>query len=592
MKHEASISTHIQPHLWEEANRRLTAKMLQEFMYEDMIQPEAGEGHWRKLSTETSTYWFQAVPRLFDSYTVKPDSLYKEPAAEPVRAVSFLLELQQMLPMSSTTVGHLIKEYQHTLLADCHLLARPVTAETTANMDYSDLEGEMTGHPWITYNKGRIGFNYEDYLQYAPEQKQTVRLHWIAVKSDLAHVQQLEHIQTPSFLEEECGAAKWREFEHKLRSYELTPADYVFLPVHPWQWENVLITAFAEEIATRRIVPLGDGEDLYLPQQSVRTFVNQTDKEKYHVKLPMSILNTLVYRGLPGERTRIAPEVTAFIKNIWEKDEFLHTTCGLYLLGEEVSIHVDNPAYESVEGIPYQYKEMLGAIWRESIYKALEPGEQAVTLASLLHRDSSGTSLVSVWMKQSGLNAEEWTAALHQAVLPPLLHYLYQYGTVFSPHGQNTIVVLENGRPKRLIMKDFVDDVNISDQPLPELTSISTRMKTVLRSEPPEGLVQFVFTGLFICHYRYLAELLEEDDLLGETAFWSAVKTVIVDYQKRFPELQERFELFDLLQPELTKLCLNRNRMIDYGYEDSDDRPHASEYGKVHNALADVPVLY
>nr|WP_252315508.1 IucA/IucC family protein [Sinobaca sp. H24] len=36
----------------------------------------------------------------------------------------------------------------------------------------------------------------------------------------------------------------------------------------------------------RRIVPLGDGEDLYLPQQSVRTFVNQTDKEKYHVKLP------------------------------------------------------------------------------------------------------------------------------------------------------------------------------------------------------------------------------------------------------------------------------------------------------------------
>nr|WP_252315462.1 IucA/IucC family C-terminal-domain containing protein [Sinobaca sp. H24] len=88
-------------------------------------------------------------------------------------------------------------------------------------------------------------------------------------------------------------------------------------------------------------------------------------------------------------------------------------------------------------------------------------------------------------------------------------------------------------------MKDFVDDVNISDQPLPELTSISTRMKNVLRSEPPEGLVQFVFTGLFICHYRYLAELLEEDNLLGETGFWSSVKTVIVDYQKRFPELKD-----------------------------------------------------
>ncbi|WP_252315465.1 hypothetical protein [Sinobaca sp. H24] len=57
-EHEASISTHIQPHLWEEANRRLTAKMLQEFMYEDMIHPEAGEGHWLKLAAGASTYWF------------------------------------------------------------------------------------------------------------------------------------------------------------------------------------------------------------------------------------------------------------------------------------------------------------------------------------------------------------------------------------------------------------------------------------------------------------------------------------------------------------------------------------------------------
>nr|WP_252315464.1 IucA/IucC family protein [Sinobaca sp. H24] len=119
--------------------------------------------------------------------------------------------------MSSTTVGHLIKEYQHTLLADCHLLARPVTAETIANMDYSELEGEMSGHPWITYNKGRIGFNHEDYLQYAPEQKQNIRLHWIAVQSDLAHVQQLEHIHTSSFLEEECGSANGRNSSISLR---------------------------------------------------------------------------------------------------------------------------------------------------------------------------------------------------------------------------------------------------------------------------------------------------------------------------------------------------------------------------------------
>lgn len=111
-------------------------------------------------------------------------------------------------------------------------------------------------------------------------------------------------------------------------------------------------------------------------------------------------------------------------------------------------------------------------------------------------------------------------------------------------------------------------------------------LKVILRSEPPEGLVQFIFTGLFICHLRYVANILENDGLLPEKRLWKALADAILEYQQRFPELHERFELFDLFKPELTKLCLNRNRMVDYGYKDGDDRPHASEFGKVTNALA------
>jgi siderophore synthetase component len=70
-----------------------------------------------------------------------------------------------------------------------------------------------------------------------------------------------------------------------------------------------------------------------------------------------------------------------------------------------------------------------------------------------------------------------------------------------------------------------------------------------------------------------------------EERFWLLLRETIIGYQSRFPELKERFALFDLLKPSYTKLCLNRNRMIDYGYEDDDDRPHASEFGKVQNPL-------
>src|SRR5690606_26440831 len=123
------------------------------------------------------------------------------------------------------------------------------------------------------------------------------------------------------------------------------------------------------------------------------------------------------------------------------------------------------------------------------------------------------------------------------------------------------------------------------DQPLPELKGLSAELKAVLRSEPPEGLTQFIFTGLFICHFRYLSRILEEREQLSEQRFWCMVREEILSYQQAFSHLKERFELFDLLRPSFTKLTLNRNRMFDYGYKDDDDRPHASEYGTVTNAL-------
>lgn len=42
------------------------------------------------------------------------------------------------------------------------------------------------------------------------------------------------------------------------------------------------------------------------------------------------------------------------------------------------------------------------------------------------------------------------------------------------------------------------------------------------------------------------------------------------------------------MAPKFTKLCLNRNRLITYGYNDDSDRPHAAAYGKVNNALHTV----
>lgn len=67
--------------------------------------------------------------------------------------------------------------------------------------------------------------------------------------------------------------------------------------------------------------------------------------------------------------------------------------------------------------------------------------------------------------------------------------------------------------------------------------------------------------------------------------FWSLVRAEIVRHHARFPELKERFELFDMLTPEIERLCLNRNRLLVDGYRDRASRPHAAIHGTVPNPL-------
>ena len=46
-------------------------------------------------------------------------------------------------------------------------------------------------------------------------------------------------------------------FAARLRGLGLDPADYLLLPVHPWQWVNKLAVTFAPDVARRDLVHLG-----------------------------------------------------------------------------------------------------------------------------------------------------------------------------------------------------------------------------------------------------------------------------------------------------------------------------------------------
>ncbi|MFJ6759166.1 IucA/IucC family protein [Streptomyces sp. NPDC091273] len=601
---------------WDFAARRLLAKMIAEFAYEEVITPvptpaAAGDA-WTLTLDDGSSLGFRARRRSYGSWHVVPDSITltpppatpQAPAASGGPTVSgssaasrnptafgdpyaFLIRARTLLGLDGPTLGHLVRELSATLTADARIDHTALTADVLADLDYAALEGHQTGHPWLVLNKGRIGLSASDTAAWAPEARTRQRLPWLAAHTSLAAYRGTAGLEDPARLySAELDPVTRAAFDQTLRDRGLDPLHYLYLPVHPWQWDEVVLPLFAPALSSGTLVPLPADPDLRLPQQSIRTFLNLSRPDRHSVKLPLSVFNTMVWRGLPSDLALAAPAVTAWIHSIRDADPFLRDECQVVLLGEVASVTVRHPVYEELPEVPYQYKELLGAIWREPLTGLLAPGERARTLASLLHTDPRGRSFTAELVARSGLTPSVWLQCLFAALLPPLLHFLYRYGTVFSPHGENAIVIFdERDVPVRLGVKDFVDDINISDAPLPELASLPDEVRAALLTEPADFLPQFIHSGLFVGVFRYLSALCEDRLGVPEDEFWSLVRAEILRHQARFPELKDRYELFDLLGERIGRLCLNRNRLYEDGYRDRPDRPHAVQHGTVPNPL-------
>lgn len=352
-----SVPAELSADNWRRAGRELLAKTLGELAYEQLLEPVAvGDGRYRVDFAGDVSYAFTAKRGSFLDFRVEPTTIVRtvadtqELAEDPL---TFFLDARESLGMSGDTCGHLTRELTATLAADAKLLdSDAATVEKLAEMSYAELEGHQTGHPWLIPNKGRMGFSASDAAEHAPEARRSRRLPWIAVHRVLADYRAVDGLTEDGLLGGELDRADRDRFRQMLVEQGLDPADYVWMPVHPWQWDEVVLPVFTPDVVARRIVPLGEGTDAYFPQQSIRTFANVDNHHRHYVKLPLSILNTLVWRGLPTERTVAAPAVTAWVLGIAESDPFLRDETRAVLLGEVASVTVRHSVLEQITDVP------------------------------------------------------------------------------------------------------------------------------------------------------------------------------------------------------------------------------------------------
>ncbi|WP_444889564.1 IucA/IucC family protein [Microbulbifer sp. DLAB2-AA] len=578
---------------WKQANRNLLVKSLAELCYEQALTAklETGARYFVELASGV-IYRFQAQLTVWDWLLIDAQSIEREGDGQVIPAddaAQFFIDAALDLEASPSTLGNLLHELANTLVADVTLLQKreSLTAHTLGTLADEKLQCLLDGHPKAMVNKGRIGWGAQEFNAYGTEAAQGVRLLWLAVRRDLAVSGNSDLWDWPQLLAESLSESQLQQLDDKCREKGVNWQEFLPLPVHPWQWQHHISQHYAQQIFSGDLVLLGEFGDEYLPQVSLRTLSNLKRPQALHVKLPLTVLNTSCYRGIPGKFMRCGPALSEWMQLLCERDEQLQSR-GTGVLQEVAGLHVPHLHQESIKGAPYRYRELLGATWRQSPASLCAEGERHLLMAALLQKDSSGKSVISALIEASGLSVEAWLEQLFDATVVPLYHLLSRYGIGLVAHSQNLTLVLRDNKVVRVLLKDFQGDLRLAQGDFPDRADLPESAAQVLDQLPANYIIHDLFTGHFVTVLRYLSAQLMTEIGLEERKFYGVLAKVLRRYQESAQRdnggMAERFQQFNLFRPHIERVCINRVRLRQ-GYDDSAERPVPIVGGDLTNPL-------
>lgn len=548
------LTGHLTPQTMARAHRDLVAKAIAELTHERLLAPAPDGGAYR-LDLGRAAYTFEARRHPLEHWVVDPATIARtiDGAPATVDAQDFVVDCNELLGIPDHLLPVYLEEIASTLAsAAWKLTHHRLSSADLVHADHQTIEAAMTeGHPGFVACNGRIGWGVDDYAAYAPETGADVRLHWLAVRRDEAHLSLAAGRTEEEHYLAELGEDVLVDFEKRLRDRGLDPADHLYLPVHPWQWTNRIAVTFAPDVARQAIVSLGAVDQVHRAQQSIRTFFPVEHPERSYVKVALAIQNMGFLRGLSPAYMAATPAINDWVADLVAGDDELAAS-GFTVLREHAAIGWTGDAYHRLP-VPSPQRKMVAALWRESPVPHLAEGERLATMASLLHRDRDGVPLVAELVAASGLEPREWVATYLRAYLRPLVHCLLAHDLAFMPHGENLVMVLRDHVPTRMVMKDIGEEMAVlTDRPLPEAVQ---RIRAVVT---PDLAALAIHTDVLDGFLRHLGAILSGSGLLCDHHFWGLVHDCIAEHAADHPELAAAAETYDLLRPEFAHSCLNR----------------------------------
>ncbi|GAB6611089.1 petrobactin biosynthesis protein AsbB [Bacillus cereus] len=553
--------------------KRVLRQLVESLIYEGIITPVRIENEEQILfliqgldeDNKSVTYKCYGRERMtFGRISIESLIVRVQEEQQEIQSVSqFLEEVFRVVNVEQTKLDSFIHELEQTILKDTIAQYERHNKVEYTQKSYDDFEGHLIdGHPYHPSYKARIGFQYRDNFQYGYEFMRPIKLIWIAAHKKYAAVGYENEVIYGDTLKEEIGEQKIEEYMKNIRSLGCNPEQYVFIPVHPWQWENFIIPNYADHIQGKNIIYLGKSADDYCAQQSMRTLRNVTHPKRPYVKLSLNILNTSTLRTLKPYSVVSASAISNWLSDIVSRDSYLTDESRVILLKEFSSV-----TYDTNKKATYG---SLGCIWRESVHLHLDEQEDAVPFNGLYAKEKDGTPVIDTWLNKYGI--ENWLRLLIQKAIIPVIHLVVEHGLALESHGQNMVLVHKEGLPVRIALKDFHEGLEYYRPFLKEVakcpdftkmhkTYANGKMNDFFEMDRIECLQEMVLDALFLFNVGELAFVFADEYDWKEENFWMIVVEAIENHFRKYPHLKERFESIQLYTPTFYAEQLTKRRL-------------------------------
>ncbi|MFI1741613.1 IucA/IucC family protein [Streptomyces sioyaensis] len=376
-----------------------------------------------------------------------------------------LAALGPRTPAARRLAAELDNSVANLALARAAHAARPAPVGDSADAE----QAVVDGHPQHPCCRTRTGLSVAEVLAYAPEHHPVVDLALLAVPAN-----------------------RWQasgDWPQALRDGET-----VLMPVHPWQRDNMLVQ-HPDLAVTGQTIPAR-------PLLSLRTLAPLDVLAGCHIKTALDVQVTNYRRTISPAEVTDGPALSDLVCTVIDKTGYGDSLQALRELGGG-SVRVRGAASAS-----------LAAMIRESCERHLAPGEIAVPLTAV---HATGATLIAG-------DPVRWLADFAELVLPPALTLL-SMGIALEAHGQNTLVVLRDGRPVRVLYRDL-DGVRIHPGRLDAHGFALPPLAGNRASDDEWALRTKLFGGLLSGVFSELADVLSRAYDAAPEALWAAVAAV------------------------------------------------------------------